>query len=99
MAGHHYSMSPYTVDTILSWARSGDIAVPEIQRPFVWTPVQVRSLLDSLYRGFPVGFLIAWRNPNIRLRDGSRSAGKRLLIDGQQRVTALMTAVLVYCKF
>lgn len=94
MAGHHYSMSPYTVDTILSWARSGDIAVPEIQRPFVWTPAQVRSLLDSLYRGFPVGFLIAWRNPNIRLRDGSRSAGKRLLIDGQQRVTALMTAVL-----
>lgn len=94
MPSQHYSMAPYTVETILSWVKSGDIAIPEIQRPFVWNPVQVRTLIDSLYRGFPVGYLIAWRNPNIRLRDGSRAAGKRLLIDGQQRITALMTAVL-----
>lgn len=94
MPSQHYSMSPYPVETILSWVKSGDIAIPEIQRPFVWNPVQVRALIDSLYQGFPVGYLIAWRNPNIRLRDGSRAAGKRLLIDGQQRITALMSAVL-----
>ncbi len=94
MPSQHYSMSPYPVETILTWVKSGDIAIPEIQRPFVWSPAQVRALIDSLYRGFPVGYLIAWRNPNIRLRDGSRAAGKRLLIDGQQRITALMSAVL-----
>jgi hypothetical protein len=55
---------------------------------------RVRNLLDSLYKGFPIGYLIAWRNPNVRLKDGSTSAGKRILIDGQQRVTALMAGLL-----
>ncbi len=50
--------------------------------------------MDSLYQGYPVGYLIAWRNPSIRLKDGSTSSGKRILIDGQQRVTALMAALL-----
>ena len=44
--------------------------------------------------GHPVGYLIAWRNPTVRLKDGTSSAGKRILIDGQQRVTALMAALL-----
>src|SRR5690606_22346434 len=52
------------------------------------------NLLDSLYRGYPVGYLIAWRNPTVKLKDGTHSAGKRILIDGQQRVTALMAALL-----
>jgi len=74
--------------------KSGEIATPEIQRPFVWKPVRVRDLLDSLYRGYPIGYLITWRTPNLRLKDGTLSTGKRILIDGQQRVTALMTALL-----
>jgi transposase len=67
---------------------SGEIAIPEIQRPFVWEATKVRNLLDSLYHGYPVGYLIAWRNPTVKLKDGTSSAGKRILIDGQQRVTA-----------
>src|SRR5690606_17420168 len=59
-----------------------------------WDATKVRNLLDSLYQGYPVGYLIAWRNPTIRLKDGTLSAGKRILIDGQQRVTALMAALL-----
>jgi hypothetical protein len=74
--------------------KSGEIAIPEIQRPFVWDATKVRNLLDSLYQGYPVGYLIAWRNPSVRLKDGSTSSGKRILIDGQQRVTALMAALL-----
>jgi uncharacterized protein with ParB-like and HNH nuclease domain len=74
--------------------KSGEIAIPEIQRPFVWDATKVRNLLDSLYEGYPVGYLIAWRNPTVRLKDGTPSAGKRILIDGQQRVTALMAALL-----
>ena len=50
--------------------------------------------MDSLYQGFPIGYVIAWRNPNIRLKDGSMSEGKKILIDGQQRVTALTAAIL-----
>lgn len=78
----------------MTWVKSGEIAIPEIQRPFVWDATKVRNLLDSLYRGYPVGYLIAWRNPTVRLKDGSLSAGKRILIDGQQRVTALMASLL-----
>jgi hypothetical protein len=74
--------------------KSGEIAIPEIQRPFVWEATKVRNLLDSLYQGYPVGYLIAWRNPTVKLKDGTSSAGKRILIDGQQRVTALMASIL-----
>src|SRR3954463_7815149 len=94
MSTQRYSVTPHPIETLLTWVKSGEIAIPEIQRPFVWEATQVRNLLDSLYRGYPVGYLIAWRNPNVRLKDGSTSAGKRILIDGQQRVTALMASLL-----
>jgi hypothetical protein len=94
MATQRYSVTPHPIDTLLTWVKSGEIAIPEIQRPFVWEATKVRNLLDSLYQGFPVGYLIAWRNPTVRLKDGTTSAGKRILIDGQQRVTALMASLL-----
>jgi len=89
-----YSVNQHLIETILAWVKSGEIAIPEIQRPFVWDSSKVRDLMDSLYQGYPVGYVIAWRNPNVRLRDGSISEGKKVLIDGQQRVTALTAAIL-----
>ncbi|CUA90372.1 Protein of unknown function DUF262 [Chelatococcus sambhunathii] len=94
MATQRYSVTPHPIETLLTWVKSGEIAIPEIQRPFVWDATKVRNLLDSLYQGYPVGYLIAWRNPSVRLKDGTTSSGKRILIDGQQRVTALMAALL-----
>ncbi len=94
MSTQRYSVTPHPIDTLLTWVKSGEIAIPEIQRPFVWQATQVRNLLDSLYQGYPVGYLIAWRNPTVKLKDGAPSAGKRILIDGQQRVTALMASLL-----
>src|SRR6266545_4967802 len=96
MSTQRYSVTPHPIETLLTWVKSGQIAIPEIQRPFVWDATKVRNLLDSLYRGYPVGYLISWRNPTVRLKDGTPSAGKRILIDGQQRVTALMAALLGY---
>jgi hypothetical protein len=94
MSTQRYSVTPHPIETILTWVKSGEIAIPEIQRPFVWEATKVRNLLDSLYQGYPVGYLIAWRNPTVKLKDGTSSAGKRILIDGQQRVTALMAGLL-----
>ncbi|MFE1572813.1 DUF262 domain-containing protein [Comamonas odontotermitis] len=94
MSTQRYSVTPHPIETLLTWVKSGEIAIPEIQRPFVWEATKVRNLLDSLYQGYPVGYLIAWRNPTVKLKDGSASGGKRILIDGQQRVTALMAALL-----
>lgn len=96
MATQRYSVTPHPIETLLTWVKSGEIAIPEIQRPFVWDATKVRNLLDSLYQGYPIGYLIAWRNPTVKLKDGSLSAGKKILIDGQQRVTALMAALLGY---
>lgn len=81
------------VENIISWIKSGEVAIPEIQRPFVWDGTKVRDLLDSLYKGFPVGYIIVWKNPDVKLKDGSISSGKKILIDGQQRVTALQAAI------
>lgn len=89
-----YAVNQQLIETLLAWVNSGEIAIPEIQRPFVWDSSKVRDLMDSLYHGYPIGYVIAWRNPNVRLRDGSLSEGKKILIDGQQRVTALTAAIL-----
>jgi hypothetical protein len=89
-----YSVNQQLIETLLAWVKSGEIAIPEIQRPFVWDSSKVRDLMDSLYQGYPVGYVIAWKNPSIRLKDGSLSEGKKILIDGQQRVTALTAAIL-----
>jgi hypothetical protein len=82
------------IESVLAKVRENEIAIPEIQRPFVWDGSQVRDLLDSLYQGYPVGYLIAWRNPDVQLKDGTTSSGKMILIDGQQRVTALTAAII-----
>lgn len=94
MKTQKYSVNQNMIETLLAWVISGEIAIPEIQRPFVWDSTKVRDLMDSLYQGFPVGYLIAWRSPNIKLKDGKLSDGKKILIDGQQRVTALAAAIL-----
>lgn len=93
MSSQKYSVNQHLIETLLSWVRSGEIAIPEIQRPFVWDATKVRDLMDSLYQGFPVGYIIAWRNPTVKLKDGSLAEGKKVLIDGQQRVTALTAAI------
>jgi hypothetical protein len=94
MKTQKYAVNQYLIESVLSKVREGEIAIPEIQRPFVWDSSQVRDLLDSLYQGFPIGYLIAWRNPDVRLKDGSTASGKMILIDGQQRVTALAASML-----
>ncbi len=88
-----YEVKQTTIQNLLSWDDSEEIAIPEIQRPFVWNSAQVRDFIDSLYSGYPVGYLITWITPNIRLKDGEKSIGKKILIDGQQRVIALLAAL------
>jgi len=89
-----YTVHQHSVETLLAWVKSGQVAIPEMQRPFVWDSTKVRDLLDSLYNGFPIGYLITWQSTDVGLKDGSKSSFKQILIDGQQRITA-MTAALV----
>lgn len=89
-----YEVNNYPVETLLNNIKTGDIAIPEMQRPFVWDASKVRDLMDSLYKGFPVGYIIVWQNPKVKLKDGTTSIGKKVLIDGQQRITALAAAIV-----
>lgn len=93
MENEKYSNYTLSISAILGLIEANDIAIPEIQRPFVWRRTQVRDLIDSLYKGYPTGYIILWKNPNVKLKDGTISSGKKVLIDGQQRITALMTAI------
>lgn len=88
-----YNNYPLSISQILGLIEANDIAIPEIQRPFVWRKSQVRDLMDSLYKGYPTGYIIIWKNPAVKLKNGTLSEGKKVLIDGQQRITALMTAI------
>ena len=62
-----YSIEHKTVENILGYIRSEEIAIPEIQRPFVWSGAQVRDLIDSLYKGYPAGYLTY--NRQLKLSD------------------------------
>lgn len=93
MNGENFTNTSITIRGLLGLIEAKDIAIPEIQRPFVWKPKQVRDLIDSLYKGYPTGYIILWKNPNVKLKDGTISSGKKVVIDGQQRITALMTAI------
>ncbi len=83
-----------SIENIISSIKSGTIAIPDIQRPFVWKNTQVRELMDSLYKGFPVGYITVWFKTDIKLKDGTLSHKKEILIDGQQRVTAIQAAIV-----
>lgn len=89
-----FEVNNVSISTLLGYVKDGTIAIPEIQRPFVWDSTKVRNLIDSLYKGYPVGYIITWKNPEVRLKDGSKSEGKQILIDGQLRITALTAALL-----
>jgi len=84
----------YSLSKLIEDIDLGEIGLPEIQRPFVWTPAKVRDLFDSMYKGFPVGYLLFWANAN---GNGHRQIGteakqkvpRLLIVDGQQRLTSL----------
>lgn len=89
----------YDVQGLLQFVEMGDIGLPDIQRPFVWSKAKVRDLFDSMFRGFPVGYLLFWENANV---NGARTIGidkkghapGRLIVDGQQRLTSLYAVLM-----
>ena len=93
-----YRDAGYPLTYLIEEIRHGNIALPDIQRPFVWSHSKVRDLLDSMYRGFPIGTLMFWETGaevNTRqIGTGKRDRVARLLVvDGQQRLTSLFSVI------
>jgi len=85
----------YTLSKLIHDIEFGDIGLPDIQRPFLWKNRRVRDLFDSMYRGFPVGYLLFWANDHfegtkiIGPDDKEHKVPNLLIVDGQQRLTSL----------
>ncbi|MEV4242124.1 DUF262 domain-containing protein [Streptosporangium canum] len=92
MATMLFRDSSYPISYLVQAIDHGDIALPDIQRPFVWQATKVRSLFDSMYKGFPVGFLLFWEtdaDPSARQIGTGKAVPRYLIVDGQQRLTSL----------
>ena len=79
MSTQRYSFAPHPIGTLLTSVKSSEIAIQEIPRPFGWESTKVSSLLVSLYQSYPVGYLIASRNPKVKIKDGTPFAGKCII--------------------
>ena len=88
----------YDLGSLVKYIGLGEIGLPDIQRPFVWKNAKVRDLFDSMYKGYPVGYLLFWQNA---LADASRTIGtdnkqkspRLVIVDGQQRLTSLYAVI------
>ncbi len=93
-----YRDTGYSLIHLIEEIRHGKIALPDIQRPFVWSAAQVRDLFDSMYRGYPVGTLMFWEtgaDAGVRQVGGGDNDGvaRLLIVDGQQRLTSLFAVL------
>ena len=94
MAGNVYVQVNFNLGTLVQQIALGSIGLPDIQRPFVWPNVKVRDLFDSMYRGYPVGYLLFWQNgqsysPRGIGTDTKQVTPNLVIVDGQQRLTSL----------
>ncbi|MDB4542670.1 DUF262 domain-containing protein [bacterium] len=98
MAVTVFKDASYNLASLISYIQHGQIALPDIQRPFVWSNAKVRDLFDSMYKGFPVGYLLLWSTgADVGAKqigtDSKQSAPSLLIVDGQQRLTSLYAVI------
>ena len=95
MAKELYDNIPCRVEDLLNDINSGKLGLPDLQRPFVWKDAKARDLLDSMFRGYPIGYVMIWAAPDdyenikqIGTNDKNYKRSEDLVIDGQQRLTS-----------
>ena len=99
MSNQIFSKIDGAIATLIGYIETGDLALPDLQRPFVWGNNKVRDLFDSMYRGYPIGYFLLWKNSTgekltqIGIDDKMHKIPNMLIIDGQQRLTALYSII------
>ena len=87
----------YDLGGLVKFIGLGEIGLPDIQRPFVWKNAKVRDLFDSMYKGYPVGYLLFWQNGLADDRtigtDRKQKPPRLVIVDGQQRMTSLYAVI------
>ena len=100
MGNELFSLIPSKIGDLLTEVNTGKIGLPDLQRPFVWKDSKARDLLDSMMKGYPIGFIMLWASPDeyessshIGSNDKTYQEPESLVIDGQQRLTALLASM------
>ena len=97
MSSTVFTKVDYDLGSLVKYIELGEIGLPDIQRPFVWKNAKVRDLFDSMYRGYPVGYLLLWRNgltdDRVIGTDTKPKPPRLVIVDGQQRLTSLYAVV------
>ena len=100
MGKEKFDNIPSKVFDLLTDVKNGRIGLPDLQRPFVWKDAKIRDLLDSMLKGYPIGYIMLWTSPadyvnaaHIGKNDKIYTQPDDLVIDGQQRLTALLAAM------
>jgi Protein of unknown function DUF262 len=92
----------FAVEKLLQYVQAGKIRIPDFQRPLRWRSSHVLDLFDSVYCGFPVGDLLLSKGPGspgllhfgpLHVR-APQTSDAFMVVDGQQRITALAGAML-----
>ena len=94
-----FSNTTLTVNQLIEKIDTGELGLPELQRPFIWKDTKVRDLFDSMMRGYPIGYLMLWECPTLEKKKSigvdahSYDSPKEVIIDGQQRLTSLYAVI------
>ena len=90
-----FSNTTLTVNQLIEKIDTGELGLPELQRPFIWKDTKVRDLFDSMMRGYPIGYLMLWECPTLEkkktigVEEHNYESPRQVIIDGQQRLTSL----------
>lgn len=98
MTTQRFSHTQYPIEALVAQIDTGDLSLPDLQRPFVWKRSRVRDLFDSLYHGYPAGYFLFWSTPAPVDSHGvagakTNTSGLKMIVDGQQRLTSLYCVV------
>lgn len=80
---HNYALMNFTRRDDPTDVTLFGFRLPWFQRPPVWTPTQQSAFIESLYLGFPFGMIVSTHG------DEHPPEHQHLLLDGQQRLTAV----------
>ena len=100
MAHMLFTPVPRILKDLIMEVENGKLGLPELQRGYVWKATKVRDLLDSMFKGYPIGYLMIWdssdstdKSKQIGTDSKAYTAPKSLVIDGQQRLTSLFAVM------
>ena len=99
MSTQRFSHTQYPISALVGQIDTGQLSLPDLQRPFVWKRSRVRELFDSLYHGYPAGYFLFWSTPTpvdshkVATVNGTAS-GLKMIVDGQQRLTSLYAVMM-----